>query len=1205
MQTRITILLLFFGILTVVGCGSNENNATGEQDDSIGYVGNTAPANITPSNATPLVARTNSSLHITQVISRGGQQSFQNNGSASGKLAPRARTVVDETAFCDSGSLEVDGVIEDDGSGQFILVYQNCRQGSATLHGEVTLQIGYFDHSSQLLYDATYNFISLNYASQSINVSLSGSFHSLLDPQNNSQELTVGSLISTDNTSNHMFMLSNTVITMTYDDLVTPTSYSQDIQGNLYDSEFGFVDITTYLPLSYSSLDQQFPYEGHYELSGASLGSIRVQVLPSPYNLFALDLDGDDLYETYAALSRDELIAGQPIVDTDGDGIHDNWEQINGFDPNDEADADLDSDVDTFSTLEEYLAGSDPHDNTSIPRVSDLTITAVATGDPYPGAVFSFEVQIQNGGNWSAENITATYALPAGAHLVSASGREWICENIAQVVTCKNGYRSYSNVFPLTIELLLPPVIGTVANRFSVTSDSVDTDLNNNGFTRDVDIDPVAPSERLIFDDEVFDFELDIARQLLYVSIPDQNAIAIVSLDSLSVVNRVAVGSGPQRIAISPDGGYLYIVLLHGRSVGELNLNTLALTEIPIAAELERFRPHDVIAPRTGEVFVTTSRGGSIAKIDTLNGNAVSRVTTNRSISSKGIFAPDEEKGLLYVMSTHGSNSMFKLDLMQPDLPVVQYNLGLEPRADDVHITLDGSRLLLSSGLVVSSDTLTEVGTIEQGASQVSSDGNNAVVGKAYNHIGVYDLSTYLETSNIYINCGFSEIERIIELVPDQQWLLLGQHTVCRVTAPDPAGPVPKVADLSIRTMASGDPVFGRTFEYVLTVENFGPLAAQNLTVTNKLPLGTHFVSVHGSDWSCNGNSNTTTCSYPDLVFGQAPPLTITAGAHSHTQGTNTASVASATSDSDLTNNTDIQIVNVRPEAASENLGFGSPLFDFELDTARQRVYASIPGADAIAVISLESFNVIGTIGVGPVPLGIDMSPDGQYLYAALSETGEVASVNLDTFSITKILAIYAMNTRKAYDVIAPRPNEIFVSPNDLYFNYVARIDLANGVQISRIESGKPIHTRPLFAAGLNPGFLYVRQLNNVFKLDLSQAGTPVVQEASPENITGPDPLAIDADGSRLLLTYGEVYRTDTLTPTGLIGYGPKIFSTNNLALVGEAPNRIGIYDLSTYLEIDKVYTNCNITEIERMIEVQPGLQWLLLGEQNICRVTR
>ena len=71
--------------------------------------------------------------------------------------------------------------------------------------------------------------------------------------------------------------------------------------------------------------------------------------------------------------------------DDDGDGMPDDFETANGFDPLNPADAAEDADGDRFSNLREFLAGTDPNDPTSKPK---LTLTPVLdlllSDDPPP-----------------------------------------------------------------------------------------------------------------------------------------------------------------------------------------------------------------------------------------------------------------------------------------------------------------------------------------------------------------------------------------------------------------------------------------------------------------------------------------------------------------------------------------------------------------------------------------------------------------------------------------------------------------------------------------------------------------------------------------------------------------------------------------------------------------------------------------------------
>lgn len=66
--------------------------------------------------------------------------------------------------------------------------------------------------------------------------------------------------------------------------------------------------------------------------------------------------------------------------DMDKDGMLDAWEQINGLDPGDPADAGQNPDNDPFTNLEEFVAGTNPRSNSSFFRVSIAGPGSIAPG---------------------------------------------------------------------------------------------------------------------------------------------------------------------------------------------------------------------------------------------------------------------------------------------------------------------------------------------------------------------------------------------------------------------------------------------------------------------------------------------------------------------------------------------------------------------------------------------------------------------------------------------------------------------------------------------------------------------------------------------------------------------------------------------------------------------------------------------------------
>ena len=496
-------VVYLLGILGIAASGGDDGPT------SISYSGNTNPAVISRSNAARLVGN----VLIGQTIvgsSSGGAakgvtsidttaqgiglaqfpnrlvQMVRNTMKSSPVLLSRsialqARTDLDETETCDNnaGSLRITGFIEDNGTGTLTLDYINCREGEETLDGTVTAQINAFDFVFSIPTDAIYNFEILTITSSTINASLSGSIYSKISTGTETEQLIVDELIARNNVTDEMLMIRNHVSVIDYDNIFSPSSFSETITGRIYDSTHGYVDFSTIVAIKFGSITQEYPDSGQLLLTGSLNSGIRITVISNTHTSFDLDLDGDTTFEITHTVSWAEIEAETDLIDTDDDGMHDSWEQSNGFDPNNSEDINLDGDIDGASNIEEYKGGADPNDGGSIPTSADLSVDMSA----FPAAVFLgdsliYNIIVRNNGPNDVNDVIVEDTLPVGMTLNSVIPSQGTCIGTS-IITCFIGLMIDNS--STTIDIVATPTSeGVVTNSVIVTSGTLDLDPTNN-----------------------------------------------------------------------------------------------------------------------------------------------------------------------------------------------------------------------------------------------------------------------------------------------------------------------------------------------------------------------------------------------------------------------------------------------------------------------------------------------------------------------------------------------------------------------------------------------------------------------------------------------------------------------------------------------------------------------------------------------------
>ena len=286
-----------------------------------------------------------------------------------------------------------------------------------------------------------------------------------------------------------------------------------------------------------------------------------------------------------------------------------------------------------------------------------------------------------------------------------------------------------------------------------------------------------------------FQLAHDPTRELVYVSLPTLNSIAMVSTTSFQVVDEVVVGSLPHGIALSLDGSTLYCALNGAGAVAVLDLASQNVTEIDVGTELGDPATWDVIEAHAGEIVVTAGPGSSgfayVVKIDRNQGDLATRIAGGRIIRASPNLARDPSGDFVYVGEGFSPNSLYKLDMTQPGGPIVlEDDHGDVSGTNRLAVSGDGSRIYLRSGQVLRTGSFNQAGLIGSGVPVLSSDGSLCYVGTGNftgsQYIETYDTTTFLMVDQVPAPAG---VDRMI-LLEGQGALVLSDDLLYGIPLP-------------------------------------------------------------------------------------------------------------------------------------------------------------------------------------------------------------------------------------------------------------------------------------------------------------------------------------------------------------------------------------------------------------------------------------
>ncbi|MBK5258594.1 MAG: ExeM/NucH family extracellular endonuclease [Thermoanaerobaculia bacterium] len=526
---------------------------------------------------------------------------------------------------------------------------------------------------------------------------------------------------------------------------------------------------------------------------------------------------------------------------------------------------------------------------TTVAASADLSVTKTDSPDPVTaGNNLTYTITVTNAGPSDAAGVSFSDTLPAGTTFVSLSSPGgWSCTTPAVgaggTVSCSNLSLAVGNaVFTLTVAVMPSTATGTVLSNTATVSSA--TSDPNTGNESDTETTTVAASADLSVTKVDTPDPVTAGNNLTYTITLTNAGPSDAAGVSLSDILPAATTF----VSLSSPGGWSCTTPAVGASGG-----TVSCSNASLAAGSAVFTLTVGVPPSVPDgTVITNTATASSSTSDPNPGNESGTATTTVGVGSADL-------------------SVTKVDT--PDPVTAGTNLTYTITVNNAGPS-DATTATLSD-------------TIPAGTSfaSLSSPGGWSCTTPAVGASGTVSCSN---PSLAPGNAVFTLTVGVPPSVPDGTVITNTATASSSTSDPNPGNESGTAtttvgvgsADLSVTKVDTPDPVnAGSNLTYTITVTNAGPSDATTATLSDTIPSGTTFVSLPSpAGWSCVvpavGAGGPVTCSNPSMAIGSSVfTLTVAVDplAAAGSIITNTAAIASATTDPDSSNDSSTATTDV------------------------------------------------------------------------------------------------------------------------------------------------------------------------------------------------------------------------------------------------------------------------------------------------------